>query len=61
MASKSPDNTSNDLLIYNSSDMAPINAQNASNSLQNDLDLHQEIPMNLLPAGNSEIFSEKLF
>jgi hypothetical protein len=49
MASKSPDKTSNDLLIYNSSDMAPINAQN-------DLALHQEIPMNLLPAGNSEIF-----
>lgn len=56
MASTSQNNsTSNHSLIHNSSDMARINAQNASNSLQNninDFDLNNEIPMNLLPAGN---------
>ncbi len=56
--------TSNDLLINNLSDMAQINAHKASNNSQNhtaDLDLSNEIPMNLLPAGNWEIFIEILF
>jgi hypothetical protein len=63
MASATPDNTihstSNDLLTYNSFDMAQINDSKASNSSQNNTaDLHSrsEIPMNLLPAGNCQIF-----
>lgn len=53
MSSTSTNNsTSNQLLTHNSSDMAQINAQKASNSSQNNLDLNNEIPMNLLPAGN---------
>jgi len=60
MSSASPDNsTSNHLLTDNSSDTA----QNALNSSQNhtaDFDLSNEIPMNLLPAGNSEIFIQKI-
>ncbi|CAF0905843.1 unnamed protein product [Adineta steineri] len=57
MSSTSPDetipSTSNEFLIHNSLDMAQINAHKASNTPQNntaDLDSHNEIPMNLLPA-----------
>ncbi len=57
MSSASPTDSSNNLLIFNSSDMAQINASNSSPNHSNDLDLeNNEIPMNLLPAGNCEIF-----
>ncbi len=52
---RTKNSTSNDLLINNLSDMAQIDAHKASNNSQNhtaDLDLNNEIPMNLLPAGN---------
>lgn len=56
MSSTSPDTenkpTSNALLNHNSSDMAQINASKATNNT-NDLYTNHEIPMNLLPAGNS--------
>ncbi len=53
MSSASPTDSSNNLLIFNSSDMAQINASNSSPNHSNDLDLeNNEIPMNLLPAGN---------
>lgn len=59
MSSASADTTnnsiSNDLLKHNSSDMAQINAYKAADNLKynlGDLYTNNEIPMNLLPAGN---------
>ncbi len=55
MSSTASDKTSNDLLT---ADMAQT-ALNSSHNNPVDLHLQNDIPMNLLPAGNEEIFRVK--